>query len=144
MSFARGCRRMATLSLVLLLGACANAGTVAEKPADAGTARHFDEPYAQVKDAAYGALKLARLYPEGEQDLPDRHIILLARPPHGMSWGEVGRITIEKSSAPPTIVRVIYDKRTPFQFTGGEERFSRLFFARMDQVLATQTMHKPQ
>lgn len=132
-------RPLAAILLACALAACANAKSVAQKPADAGTTRNFDAPFADVKDAAYGALKLLRLYPEGEQDSPERHVILLARPPHGMSWGEVGRISIEKSDVPPILVRVVYDKRTPFQFTGGEEGFSRRLFERMDTVLAKQT-----
>ncbi|WP_341893979.1 hypothetical protein [Ferrovibrio terrae] len=133
-------KRLGTVILLAAaLTACANAKSVAQKPADAGTARSFEAPFATVKDAAYGALKLLKLYPEGEQDTAESHVILLARPPHGMSWGEVGRITVEKSPTPPTMVRVVYDKRTPFQLTGGEEGFSRRLFERMDGLLAKQT-----
>lgn len=132
-------RLLTILLCTAFLTACANAKSVAQKPADAGTLRSFNAPFEDVKDAAYGALKLLRLYPEGEQDTQERHVILLARPPHGMSWGEVGRISVEKTGVLPTEVRVVYDKRTPFQFTGGEESFSRRLFERMDDILAKRT-----
>jgi hypothetical protein len=58
-----------------------------------------------------------------------------------MSWGEVGRITVEKSATPPTTVRVVYDKRLAVQAIGAESRFARLYFSKLEAAL-TQTAAK--
>lgn len=133
----RTVRRGLTLSLILVLAACANAATVQQAPADAGVMRSFDATYDQVRAAALGGLTLLRLQPSTQSETTEGHMILVARPPHGFSWGEVGRILIERSSAPPTTVRVLYEKRLTVQFAGSQSAFARNLFAKMDEVLGT-------
>ncbi len=127
---------LAALALPLAVAAC-NSATVQRADADAGTARSFNAPYEQVKQAALDGLVALKVPPSQTTDQPKAFMILVSRAPHGMSWGEVGRILVEKNAAPPTIVRVVYEKRMPFQFPGSESRFARNLFAKMDAALGT-------
>jgi hypothetical protein len=103
---------------------------------DAGIARSFAAPYEQTKQAVLTSLAQLKLTPVEREERPDGHTILIGRPPHGFSWGEVGRIFVEKSADKPTIVRVVYEKRITMQFA--HSNFPRYLFAHMDQVLAAQ------
>lgn len=120
----------------LFLAACASAATVRQQPVDAGIGRSFQAPYEQTKEAVLTSLTQLKLTPVEREERPAGHAILIGRPPHGFSWGEVGRIFIERSSAKPTTVRVVYEKRIAMQFASSN--FPRQLFARMDQVLASQ------
>jgi hypothetical protein len=122
--------------LPLALAAC-NSATVQQAAADAGTARTFNAPYEQVKQAALDGLTALKVPPSETHDQADAFMILVSRAPHGMSWGEVGRVLVEKSSARTTTVRVVYEKRMPLQFGGSESRFARNLFAKMDTTLGT-------
>lgn len=122
--------------LALALAACASAQTVKRQPMDAGIARSFAAPYEQTKQAVLTSLAQLKLTPVEREERPDGHTILIGRPPHGFSWGEVGRIFVEKSADKPTIVRVVYEKRITMQFA--HSNFPRYLFAHMDQVLTAQ------
>jgi hypothetical protein len=126
---------LAALAMPLALAAC-NSATVQQAAPDAGTARSFDAPYEQVKQAALDGLNALKVPPSQTTDQPNGFAILVSRAPHGMSWGEVGRVLVEKSPAPPTTVRVVYEKRMPLQFGGSESRFARNLFAKMDTASA--------
>jgi hypothetical protein len=123
-------------ALALGLAACASAATIRQQPTDAGIARSFQAPYEQTKQAVLASLTELKLTPVEREERADGHSILIGRPPHGFSWGEVGRIFIEKSAEKPTTVRVVYEKRITMQFASSN--FPRQLFARMDQVLASQ------
>ena len=103
---------------------------------DAGVGRSFQAPYEQTKAAVLASLSQLRLTPVERDERPDGHTILIGRPPHGFSWGEVGRIFVEKSADKPTIVRVVYENRITMQFA--QSNFPRYLFAKMDEVLASQ------
>ena len=120
----------------LLLTACANADSVKQQPTDAGIARDFHAPYEQVRKAALQGLTMLKLAPSAQNETSEGYFIQIARPPHGFSWGEVGRIFVERKEAPQTTVRVLYEKRMAFQFAGSESGFARNLFAKMDEALA--------
>ena len=130
-----------SLSIVLALAGCASASNVKQQSIDAGTARAFQASYEQTKAAVLASLTQLKFTPVEREERPDGHSILIGRPPHGFSWGEVGRIFIEKSADKPTIVRVVYEKRVTFQFA--HSNFPRYLFARMDQVLAADGVTEP-
>lgn len=130
-----------SLSLILGLAGCASASTVKQQSIDAGTARAFEAPYEQTKEAVLVSLTHLKFTPVEREERPDGHSILIGRPPHGFSWGEVGRIFIEKSIDKPTVVRVVYEKRVTFQFA--HSNFPRHLFTRMDQALAAQGVTQP-
>lgn len=129
---------LAALTLPLAVNAC-NSSTAQKAPADAGTSRSFDASYDQVKQAAVDALVALQVPPSQTEEQPDAFTILVSRAPHGFSWGEVGRITVEKTATPPILVRVVYEKRMPLQFGGSESGFARNLFAKMDKQLGTKT-----
>lgn len=61
---------------------------------------------------------------------------LFSQAMQAFSWGEVGRVTVRKSAAPPTAVYVLWEKRSQFQLTGtGQSEFSRLFFSQVQSGL---------
>lgn len=119
-----------------LLAACASADTVRRQPIDTGISRNFQAPYEQTKEAVLTSLTQLKLTPVEREERPEGHTILIGRPPHGFSWGEVGRIFIQKSVDKPTTVRVVYEKRIVVQ--AASSNFPRQLFARMDQVLSAQ------
>lgn len=124
------------LGLALTLGACSSA-TVQRAPEDAGIARSFNAPFGAVKQAAIDALQAMQIPPSETKDEPTQFVLLVSRPPHGMSWGEVGRVIIEKNATPPIVVRSVYDKRFPIQFAGSQSVFARNLYLRMDKILGT-------
>lgn len=129
-------RHLVAPVLGLALAACATGASVQQQPIDAGVGRTFQAPYEQTKEAVLTSLTQLKLTPVERNDRPEGHSILIGRPPHGFSWGEVGRIFIEKSAGKPTTVRVVYEKRIMLQ--AASSNFPRQLFARMDQVLASQ------
>jgi hypothetical protein len=128
----------AGLALAFVVGGCASSATVQNAPADAGEARSFNATYEQVKQASLDALTAIKMPPRKTEEKANGLVLLVARSPHGMSWGEVGRITVEKSTTPPTTVRVVYDKRLAVQAIGAQSRFARLYFGKLEAAL-TQT-----
>jgi hypothetical protein len=131
-----GLWRPAVAGLAFVLAACATGASVQRQPIDAGVGRSFPAPYEQTKEAVLTSLTQLKLTPVEREDRPEGHSILIGRPPHGFSWGEVGRIFIEKSAGKPTTVRVVYEKRIIVQ--GASSNFPRQLFARMDQALTSQ------
>jgi hypothetical protein len=130
-------RRIAIAGFAAIaLSACASHDTVKNADADAGIVRTFDAPYERVRVAAVDGLRALQLSPSAIEDVPEGTAIYVARPPHGFSWGEVGRIIVQKSNSPPTSVRVVYEKRMAFQFASSESAFARNLFAKMDVALA--------
>lgn len=129
-------RHCVALAFAVFLAACATGASVQQQPIDAGVGRSFQAPYEQTKEAVLTSLTQLKLTPVERNDRPEGHSILIGRPPHGFSWGEVGRIFIEKSAGKPTTVRVVYEKRIIVQ--AASSNFPRQLFARMDQVLAAQ------
>lgn len=123
------------LAMALLLVGCANASTVQQTATDGGIARSFPVSYDKARAAALVGLSQLRLQPSAQNELLEGWVIMVARPPHGFSWGEVGRILIEKSDSPPTTVRVVYERRMALQFAGSQSRFARNLFAKMDEAL---------
>lgn len=128
--------RLPVVAFVLALTACANADSVKERPSDAGVAKTYDASYERVRAAALEGVTRLKLSPSAQNETEEGYILQIARPPHGFSWGEVGRILVERGAAPPTTVRVVYERRMAFQFAGSESSFARNLFAKMDEVLA--------
>ncbi len=125
--------------IVLALGllGCANADTVEKVAMEEGIERQFDAPYELVKQTVVDALWMNSLKPSLVEDVPEGHVIKVARAPHGMSWGEVGRILVVRSETPPTTVRVVYQRRFVLTQLNAESHFSRNLFTKMDSLLKT-------
>jgi hypothetical protein len=78
-----------------------------------------------------------KLAPSSVDDSADGSVILISKTPHGMSYGEVGRIFVEMSWGSATVVHVKYERRFDLQFQGSEARFAGALFAKIDSSLAT-------
>ncbi|HLO76775.1 MAG TPA: hypothetical protein VK196_10015 [Magnetospirillum sp.] len=129
-------KKIATvLALGFSLAGCANAASVKTQAMTEGTERAFDSSYEDVVRAVTDGLAQLKLTPSEQQDVPEGRMILVARPPHGFSWGEVGRILVVRSESKPTQVRVVYEKRMALQWAGSQSSFARNLFAKMDAVL---------
>lgn len=130
---------MKKVVMALLLGfslaGCANASSVKSQAMTEGTERSFDASYEAVVQAVIDGLAQLKLSPSDQQDVAEGRMIMVARPPHGFSWGEVGRILVMRSESKPIQVRVVYEKRMPLQWAGSQSGFARNLFAKMDTAL---------
>jgi hypothetical protein len=123
------------LGVALALGGCAKMSTVTDAPVESGKARSFDAPYERVRTATLDSLVAMGIDPVNMEERPASLVVLISRPPHGISWGEVGRVIIEKSENPPTTVHVKYERRFALQFAGSGNRFAATLFTRIDSAL---------
>jgi len=130
--------RLAWLSAVLLLvvAACAsNMQTVQDEPLEGAETQSFDAPYADVVRAADEAItQEKRLDVTRRQEQPEGFAILFVRRTSMTQWGGAGRLLIERGNTPPTVVHLTYDRRWGMG-GAGQERWARLIFARMRDVL---------
>lgn len=119
-------RPLAAVGFLAALGACATAETVRDAPVDAGTVAAFDASYDRVSAATLTALRNLRVNITGSEEKPQGLQVQVTKSMNLFSWGEVGRVLVEKSAAPPTSVRVYWEKRSQLQITGtGQTEFSR-------------------
>jgi len=128
-------RTLAAAGALALLSACASIDTVKSAPKDAGEAHSFNANFERVKTAALDSIRDMNIEPSGTDDVADGYVIYIARAPHDASWGEVGRVIVEKNAAPPTVVHVDYRRRFPLQAQGAFYSFSDDLFTRMEASL---------
>lgn len=130
-------KRMFVGGLLLALGGCATAETVRDAPMSSGTARSFAASYDRTTAATLDALRQFNVNITSTQEQPTGLLILVTKSLSAFSWGEVGRVAVERSAAPPTTVRVVWEKRSQLQITGtGETAFSNELFDGIQQKLA--------
>ncbi|MDF3074401.1 MAG: hypothetical protein K0S54_2068 [Alphaproteobacteria bacterium] len=115
--------------LLAALAACATAETVRDAPVDAGVTEQFAAPYDRVSAATLAALRDLRINITGTEERPEGLNVQVTKSMNLFSWGEVGRVIVRRSSAPPTAVAVNWEKRSQLQITGtGQTEFSRELF----------------
>jgi hypothetical protein len=131
-----GYRMIIAATIALALSSCSSHETVKNADAEAGVERVFNASFENTQRAALEGLARLKLSPSAIDTVPEGTAIYVARPPHGFSWGEVGRIVVVKGDAPPTTVRVVYQTRMALQFAGSQSGFARNLFAKMDVALA--------
>jgi hypothetical protein len=62
---------------------------------------------------------------------------MISKSSTAFSWGEVGRIMVDRTAKPPTPVRVLWEKRSQMQITStGQAEFSQNLFEGIHQRLA--------
>jgi hypothetical protein len=123
--------------LLSALAACATADTVRNAPVDSGVTEQFAPPYDRVSAATLAALRDLRINITGTEDKPEGMHVQATKSMNLFSWGEVGRIVVRRSSAPPTGVTVNWEKRSQLQITGtGQTEFSRELFEGIRAQLA--------
>jgi hypothetical protein len=123
------------MSAMLALAACMPADAVREAPVDAGLARSFDAPFEAVVAATLDSLIALKLSVRTEERVSSLHI-QVAKTQTAFSWGEVGRVIIERRPAPPTPVHVFWEKRMRVQLTGTDQQeFARDLYKGIDERL---------
>lgn|SRR5579883_2059174 len=122
---------------VLALGGCADLDTVKNAAKESGTARSFTAPYDEVTAATLESIRQLDVGIAGTEEKPEGLVVLVSKPLSAFSYGEVGRVLVERSPAPPTNVRIVWEKRYQLQISGtGEDEFSREVFTRIGATLA--------
>jgi uncharacterized lipoprotein len=133
-------RLLATASLAGALGACATAETVRDAPASAGVSAVFQAPYDRVAAATLDALRGLNVNITGSSEDQDGTKIQVTKSLNLFSWGEVGRVTVERKPPPGTTatpVRVYWEKRSTLQITGTTQSdFSEELFKGIQARLA--------
>lgn len=123
-------RILVGLLLAVALAACADTGTVRDAPVTAGVERSFNARYDAVTAATLDSIRSLNVNITSSEEKPEGLVVLVAKPAHAFSWGEVGRVTVVKTAAAPTPVKVYWEKRSRMQITGtGQTEFSDQLFA---------------
>lgn len=133
-------RLVVAVSLVGALGACATAETVRDAPVSAGVSDVFQAPYDKVAAATLDTLRGLRVNITGTNEDQDGTKIQITKSINLFSWGEVGRVIVERRPPPGTIatpVRVYWEKRSTMQLTGtSQSDFSTELFNGIRERLA--------
>ena len=87
----------AGLTLALTLMGCASLDTIKDSPVTAGIKKTFPAEYNAVSGATVAALSTLNIHVKSSQEQPRGLVILVSKPMSAFSWGEVGRIFVEKS-----------------------------------------------
>ena len=120
-----------------VLTACATADTVRDAPIDAGVSQSFNASYDRVSAATLTTLRNLRVNITGSEEKPDGLHVQVTKSMNLFSWGEVGRVIVRRSAAPPTVVFVNWEKRSQLQITGtGQTEFSNELFGGIREQLA--------
>jgi len=125
------------LGLLLSLAACATAETVRDAPVDAGVSQSFAAPYDRTTAATLDTLRSLNINITATEEKSNGLQIQVTKSMNLFSWGEVGRILVERSSQAPTVVRVYWQKRSVMQITGtGQTDFSNELFNGIQQRIS--------
>lgn len=126
--------------LMAALGACATAETVRDAPVSAGVSDVFQAPYDKVAAATLDTLRGLRVNITGSNEDQDGTKIQVTKSINLFSWGEVGRVIVERRPPPGTTatpVRVYWEKRSTMQLTGtSQSDFSEELFKGIRERLA--------
>ena len=99
--------------------------TVSEAPLNEGIRTSIAANYDAVSSATIAALASLNVTVKSSQERPEGLIILVSKDLSAFSWGEVGRIFVQKSVGDMTNVYVRWEKRYTVQVTGTDaEEFS--------------------
>lgn len=125
-----------TLTAALLTG-CASTDTVRNASVTDARSKSFNAPYERTNSATLKALSAMNVdITESSEDTRGT-TYMVEKALTAFSWGEVGRVLVQKSAASPTTVYVNWEKRARFQITGTDQNeFSDALFVQIDQALA--------
>ncbi|MGE0154472.1 MAG: hypothetical protein AB7R90_17785 [Reyranellaceae bacterium] len=130
-------RPLLAAMILAALAACATADTVRDAAPDAGVSESFAAPYDKVSAATLAAARNLRINITGTEEKAEGLHVQVTKSMNLFSWGEVGRIIVRRSPAPPTEVLVYWEKRSQLQITGtGQTEFSRELFGGIREQLA--------
>jgi hypothetical protein len=133
-------RLLAAAFLLSGLVACATAETVRDAPVSAGVSDRFAAPYDKTVAATLATLRALNVNITGSNEDQDGTKIQVTKSLNLFSWGEVGRVTVERKPPPGTTatpVRVYWEKRSTLQITGTTQSdFSEELFKGIQARLA--------
>lgn len=114
---------------------CADLDTVRKAPLDKGVSRDFDVPYNRLAAAALATLSSVNVNLVSSSEDATGTIYIIDKSLTFTSWGEVGRIYVKKTPAPPTTIIVYWEKRARGGEGIGAEEFTRVFFDALGKQL---------
>lgn len=127
--------------LGLLVSACGPlppVKTVANAPQDAGISKEFNGDVELIIAAAQASVKSLDLDITHSTRGDIGYTILFRKSMSAFSWGETGRVLVEKITPSKTRVFVHSEKNRKYQITGTEEaEFAVAIFQGIDEALAS-------
>lgn len=137
----RGVARLivAPMLTVALVTGCTTTADVASAPLTQGTVIKVDAPFTDTVSATVDGLHDMGLAVKSTEARPEGVVVMMGQPMHAFSWGIVGRVFIERATAPPFTLHVIWEKRAQFQFAGSSEaKIARKLKTSIQRVLNRQ------
>jgi hypothetical protein len=119
-----------------LLTSCASSETVRNAPLTDARSKPFNASYERTNAATLKALSAMNVDVTESSEDARGTTYMVEKALTGFSWGEIGRVLVQKSAAPPTTVYVNWEKRARYQITGtGQNEFSDALFFQIDRGL---------
>ena len=100
-----------SLLLTVMLGACANASTIADEPLRTGDSHAFAASYETMKSIVPKAIKATGVGVTQQSETPEGYVILTSQGVTAFSWGYVGRVFVERSPTNNSTVYVNLERR---------------------------------
>jgi|GEM_PF-1802145 len=125
-------------SLIIIFGlaSCATMGTIENAALTDGETQTFQADYEKVKAAALLTLEAQKLPVENAVDAEGGHAIYFTKPVSAFSWGEVGRVFIEKGMGGNTKVYVKTARRSSTNITAtSQSTFAKRIFGGIEENL---------
>jgi len=111
-------RSLLTVAVSASLSACLTTDDIRYVPLNYGVMAAFDAPHDLVSASTLSVLRQLGVTIESVEELPGGTRILVSQGMSGFSWGEVGRVVIERRLAPPIPVRLLWVKSYQRQISG--------------------------
>lgn len=124
--------RRTALSFLIVFGlaSCASMSTIENAPLTDGETKIFQADYEKVKAAALISLEAQKLDVQNTEDVDGGQAIYFTKPVSGFSWGEVGRVFVEKGMNGNTKVYVKTARRSSTNITAtSQSTFAKRIFA---------------
>ena len=130
-------RRSGLLAVVLFgLASCASMSTIENAPLTDGETKTFQADYEKVKAAALISLEEQKLDVQNTGDVEDGHAIYFTKPVSGFSWGEVGRVFVQRAGMGSTKVYVKTARRSSTNITAtSQSTFAKRIFTGIEENL---------
>jgi len=125
-------------SLIIIFGltSCATMGTIENAPLTDGETNTFQADFEKVKSAALVTLEAQKLNVENAVDVDGGHAIYFTKPVSGFSWGEVGRVFVQKGMNGNTTVYVKTARRSSTNITAtSQSTFAKRIFGGIEENL---------
>jgi hypothetical protein len=109
--------------------------TMEKAPLRGGIPKSFAAPFDVVQPAVLRSLRRIGVQIKRRKETPEGEIIYIMKHTRGISWGEVGRVLVEKTGASSTKVYSRWERRMALQFVGSATRFAARLFEYIETEL---------